>query len=74
MLENLFTFIQDYIFKFGFLILNGIYIVFLFVVYKQARAMDRVIHDNGASSLINYITLVNIVIGILIFITALVIL
>ena len=74
MFETILTFAQDYLLKLGFLLLNGIYIVFLLIVYKQANAMNRVIHDNGASSLINYIALVNIVIGILIFVTALVIL
>ena len=74
MFETILTFAQDYLLKLGFLLLNGIYIVFLLIVYKQAKSMNEVIHDNGASSLINYIALVNILIGILIFVTALVIL
>ena len=74
MLETIFNFITQYLFKIGFLILNGIYIVFLFIVYKQTKALDNVIHDNGASSLINFVALVNIVIGFLIFVAALVIL
>ena len=74
MLETLFTFIQDYLLKMGFLILNGIYIVFLLVIYQQAKAMKRVIDTGPDSNLIIYFSLVNILIGILIFIAALVIL
>lgn len=66
--------ILDLILKIGFLILNGIFIIFLIIVLQQARSMSKVIHDNGASSLINFIALANIIIGILIFVAALVIL
>ena len=74
MLESLLTFIQDYLLKFGFLLLNGIYIIFLIIVLQQANAMKRVIDTGFSSSLIIYFALANIVIGILIFISALVIL
>lgn len=74
MLETIIIFLQDYILKIGFLILNGVYIIFLLVILQQVRAMSRVVNDKGASSLINYFALVNIVIGILIFVAALVIL
>jgi hypothetical protein len=74
MLETLFILIQDYLFKVGFLILNGLYILFLFIIFQQANAMKRVINTGGDSNLIIYFALANIVIGILIFLSALVIL
>jgi hypothetical protein len=74
MFETLFTLIQDYLLKIGFLILNAVYVIFLFIVFQQANAMKRVIDTGFVSNLIIYFTLANIVIGILIFIAALVIL
>ena len=74
MLESIFIFIQDYLLKFGFLILNGIYIIFLIIVFQQANAMKRVIDVGFVSNLIIYFALANIIIAILIFIAALVIL
>ncbi len=74
MLETIIFFLQNYLLKIGFLILSGIYIIFLLIILQQARAMSRVVNDKGASSLINYFALVNILIGILIFVAALVIL
>lgn len=74
MLESFFIFIQDYILKFGFLILNGIYVIFLIIILQQANAMKRVIDTGFISNLIIYFALANIIIGILIFISALVIL
>ena len=74
MLESLFVFIQDYILKIGFLILNGVYVVFLFIIFQQANAMKRVVDTGPDSNLIIYFALANIIIGILIFVAALVIL
>jgi hypothetical protein len=74
MFETLFTFIQDYLLKFGFLVLNGIYIIFLVIVFQQANAMKRVIDAGFVSNLIIYFALANIIIGILIFVAAFVIL
>jgi hypothetical protein len=74
MLETLFSFIQDYLLKFGFLILNAVYIIFLIIVFQQANAMKRVIDTGFVSNLIIYFALANIIIGILIFIAAFVIL
>ena len=74
MLETLFSFIQDYLFKVGFLILNGLYIIFLLIIFQQANAMKRVVDTGPDSNLIIYFALANIIIGILIFISALVIL
>ncbi len=74
MIENLIFIAQEYLLKFGFLILNGIYIIFLFITFQQAKAMNRVITASRVSNLIIYFALVNIFIGILIFVTALVIL
>ena len=74
MIENILFFIQEYILKIGFLILNGVYILFLLIVFQQANAMKRVIDAGPVSSLIIYFALANIIIGILIFVAALVIL
>lgn len=74
MIENIFIFIQDYILKLGFLFLNAVYVIFLFIVFQQANAMKRVIDAGPVSSLIIYFALANIIIGILIFVAALVIL
>lgn len=74
MIEALISFIQDYLLKLGFLILNGVYIIFLFILLQQANAMKRVIDTGFASNLIIYFALANIVIGVLIFVAALVIL
>lgn len=60
--------------KITFLIVNGIYVAFLLVVYKQARAMQAVVNDGSASSLLNIIALLNILIGISLFVAALIIL
>lgn len=60
--------------KIIFLIVNAIYIGFLLVVYKQARAMQAVVNDNGASALLNTVAFLNILIGISLFVAALVIL
>ncbi|MEK9176153.1 MAG: DUF5657 family protein [Patescibacteria group bacterium] len=74
MLEQITALLGDYLLKIGFLILDGFLVVFLFVVYKQALAMRRVINDNGTSGLINIVALANIVIAISIFVAALIIL
>lgn len=60
--------------KVTFLVVNGIYVGFLLVVYKQSRAMQAVVNDNGASSLLNTVALFNIIVGVLLFVTALIIL
>lgn len=75
MLEELFTGFQLLTaVKIAFLILAGIYVAFLLVVYKQARAMQAVVNDNGASTFINSIALLHVIIGISIFVAALIIL
>jgi len=74
MLENFGPIIQDYLLKGGFLILSGVYIIFLIVVLQQAKAMKRVIDAGPVSNLLIYFALANILVGILIFVAALVIL
>jgi archaellum biogenesis protein FlaJ (TadC family) len=74
MSEALISLLQDYLLKVGFLILNGAYIIFLIVVFQQSKAMKRVIDAGPVSNLLIYIALANILIGILIFVAALVIL
>jgi hypothetical protein len=60
--------------KAGFLIVNALYIAFLLVVYKQSRAMKNVINDVGTSGIIDAIAFISIIAGIVIFITALIVL
>ncbi|MBI2621418.1 MAG: hypothetical protein HYW63_02100 [Candidatus Levybacteria bacterium] len=57
-----------------FLIVNGMYVGFLLVVYKQSRAMQAVVNDGTSSSLLNSIALLNVIIGISIFVAALIVL
>lgn len=75
MLEDLLNIFQGFfLIKIGFLIISGFYIAFLFVVLKQAHAMQGVIADPPASTLINTIALANVFLGISLFVAALVIL
>lgn len=75
MLDILLTILQgSMLIKLGFLILNALYIAFLLIVYKQARAMQNVVNDGAASSVVNSVAFLNVIIGILLFVTALVIL
>lgn len=75
MLEPLIEIFQGFILiKIGFLILNAMYIAFLYVVYQQSKSMQAIINDNGASSLINTVALFNLIVGISLFVAALIIL
>lgn len=75
MLDIIFNILRGLVLiKIAFLILNGIYLIFLFVVYKQSLAMQRVIDDSQASSVLNSVALFNIIVGISLFVAALVIL
>ncbi len=75
MLDILFDVFQGlFLIKIAFLILNAIYVIFLIVVYKQSTAMQRVVNDAQASSLLNSVALLNIIVGFSLFVAALVIL
>lgn len=75
MLELINNLLQGFVLiKIGFLILDGLYIVFLLIVFKQARSMQNVINDGSASSLVDTVALINIIIAICLFVAALVIL
>ena len=69
---NFFQFLT--ILKFAFLLLNLIAIIFLLIVYKQARAMQKVVDDGASSILLNSIAIINAIIGVIIFVAALIIL
>jgi hypothetical protein len=60
--------------KLAFLIINAIYIGFLLVVLKQSRAMQKVISDGGASSLVTSVAFLHVIAAISIFVAALIIL
>ena len=75
MLDLIFNFFQFLtILKFIFLLLNLIAVIFLLIVYKQARAMQKVVDDGASSILLNSIALFNAIIGMIIFVAALIIL
>ncbi len=75
MLDFIFSLFEGFILlKIGFLTVNFFFIIFLLVVYKQQKAMGRVIYDDGASALVNSISIIAIVISISLFAAALVIL
>jgi len=75
MLENLIGILQGLVLvKLGLLIVSALYIAFLLVVLKQSKAMQNVINDTTTSGLIDTIAFSQIVVGIAIFITALIIL
>ena len=75
MLDLIFNFFQFLtILKFVFLLLNLIAIIFLLIVYKQARAMQKVVDDGASSILLNSIALINAIIAMIIFVAALIIL
>ena len=75
MLEQLINIFQIlFLVKIAFLILTGIYLVFLLVVLKQAHAMQTVINDDGASNVVNGVALFNVFVGFSLFVAALVIL
>ena len=75
MLDLIFNFFQFLtILKLVFLLLNFIAIIFLLIVYKQARAMQKVVDDGASSILLNSIAIINAIIGMIIFVTALIIL
>jgi len=57
-----------------FLVVNGMYVAFLLVVYKQSRAMQAVVNDGTSSQLLNTIALLNIIIGVSLFVAALIVL
>lgn len=75
MLEQFISLFQFLIIlKFAFLLLNLIVIIFLLIVYKQARAMQKVVDDGASSILLNSIALFSVIIGMIIFVAALIIL
>ena len=75
MIDQLLSVINGlFLLKISFLILSGILFVFLLVVLKQAYAMQRVINDDSASSIVNGVALFNLFLGFLFFVTALVVL
>lgn len=63
-----------FLIKIVFLFLLAFYIGFLLVILKQTRAMSNVIQYTSVSSIITIIALANLIFGILLFVTALVIL
>lgn len=62
------------LFKIGFLLINVLYVFFLFIVYNQTNSMDKVIFgDNGASA-IKLAAILNIIFAASLFLLAVAIL
>jgi len=75
MLNNILNIFQGLILiKIAFLIICALYVVFLFILHNQTKAMERVINDDGASAGLDLISLVNAIAGISLFVAALIIL
>ena len=74
-MENLFDAFNGLLFiKLAFLIVIFMYIIFSLVVLKQAYAMKNVINYIGLSAAINTVAIINVFLGILFFVAALLIL
>ena len=74
-MENLFDAFNGLLFiKLAFLIVIFMYLIFSLVVLKQAYAMKNVIDYTGLSASINTVAIINVLIGILFFVAALIIL
>lgn len=63
-----------FLIKASFLLLTGIFFVFLIVVLKQSFAMRAVINDDPASSVISSVALFNLFVGFSLFVAALLVL
>lgn len=74
-MENLFNAFNGFLLiKLAFLIVIFMYIIFSLVVLKQSYAMKNVINYIGLSAAINTVAIINVLIGILFFVAALIIL
>lgn len=77
-MNNLFDSIQIYqahsLIKIGFLAIDFVFIVFLFVVIKQVHTMNTIVNDSNDSSIIRSVAFFLLVAAISLFLTVLVIL
>lgn len=72
---SLSSFIQSLIlFKIFFLTLSLFYTIFLLIVLKQVNSMNAVISEEGPSTVLKTIAIMNIALSVALFLTALVIL
>ncbi len=71
-MENLLN--GQFFIKIAFLVVVFMYVIFTLVVLKQTYAMKNVINYIGLSAAINTVAIINVFIGILFFVTALLIL
>jgi len=60
--------------KAAFLLLTALLFVFLLVVLRQSFAMRSVIDDVGASEVVSTVALINVIVGLSLFVAALVVL
>ncbi len=64
----------DLILKIFFLLIVAMYIIFAFVVFNQIRAMNHIVHVPTSSQILSIISIINMLLAISLFLTALAIL
>ena len=62
------------ILKIGFLIINALYIIFVFVVLSQIDSMDNIITEMNSAIIVKIAGVLNVIFAISLFLAALVIL
>lgn len=75
---DIFSLIQQFhltsVFKVGILLIIGIYLIFLFIIYRQVHLMNNIVRQAFSGALLEFLSFALIIVGLAIFITALVIL
>ncbi|HSW87539.1 MAG TPA: DUF5657 family protein [Candidatus Saccharimonadales bacterium] len=75
---DIFTIIQQLhltsVFKVGILLVIAIYLIFLFIIYKQVHLMNNVVRQAFSGVLLEFLALLLILAGLAIFLIALAIL
>lgn len=74
-LDKFLPFLQfSYLIKIGFLAVDFFFVLFLIVAVRQVYAMNAIISGNGNPSIVKLTAIILLLIGISLFLTALVIL
>ncbi len=62
------------LFKIGFLLINILYVIFLFIIYNQVNSMDKIIIGDQGVSFIKLVSLLSIILAASLFLASVVIL
>lgn len=62
------------IFKVGVLVIIALYLIFLFIIYRQVHLMNNVVRQAFSGGLLEFLAFLLILSGVALFITAIVIL